>query len=37
MDAAGLTSAEAATRLVRDGPNLLPAARRTPAWRRLLA
>ncbi|MGW3353448.1 cation-translocating P-type ATPase [Nonomuraea rubra] len=27
----GLTAAEAASRLTRDGPNILPAARRTPA------
>ena len=33
--AAGLTSDEAARRLARDGPNVLPVARPTPAWRRL--
>ncbi|WP_199240390.1 MULTISPECIES: cation-transporting P-type ATPase [Kribbella] len=33
----GLTSVEAARRLAADGPNELPAARRTPAWRLLLA
>jgi magnesium-transporting ATPase (P-type) len=37
VDAAGLTSAEAASRLARDGPNLLPIAARRPAWRRLVA
>ena len=37
MDAAGLTSAEAASRLARDGPNLLPIAARRPWWRRLAA
>ena len=31
--AAGLSSAEAADRLARYGPNELPRARRTPAWR----
>jgi magnesium-transporting ATPase (P-type) len=31
----GLTNAEASARLVRDGPNVLPAPRATPAWRRL--
>ncbi len=36
VDAAdGLTTAEAAGRLRRDGPNALPVPRRTPAWRRL--
>ena len=35
--AAGLTTAEAADRLRRDGPNALPVPRRTPAWRRLAA
>ncbi len=30
----GLTAAEAAERLVRDGPNALPVPRATPAWRR---
>ncbi len=33
----GLTAAEAADRLRRDGPNALPVPRRTPAWRRLAA
>lgn len=33
----GLTSAEAATRLERFGPNVLQGAPRTPAWRQLLA
>ncbi len=33
----GLTSAEAAARLARDGPNVLPAVRPAPAWRRLAA
>jgi len=33
----GLTSAEAAERLARDGPNVLPAVRPAPAWRRLAA
>ena len=33
----GLTSAEAAHRLARDGPNRLPAGRRRGAWRRLFA
>ncbi|HUM00245.1 MAG TPA: HAD-IC family P-type ATPase, partial [Mycobacterium sp.] len=33
----GLTSAEAARRLAADGPNVLPAQRRTPAWRLLAA
>ncbi len=32
--AQGLSSAEAARRLARDGPNELPAARPTPWWRR---
>ncbi len=36
LDAAdGLTTAEAADCLRRDGPNSLPVPRRTPAWRRL--
>ena len=34
--AAGLTRREAAARLQRDGPNLLPLPARLPAWRRLL-
>ena len=34
---AGLTSAEAAARLARHGPNRLDAAARVPAWRKLLA
>ncbi|ATQ29937.1 haloacid dehalogenase [Rhodococcus ruber] len=33
----GLTGSEAAARLTRDGPNQLPAARRVPWWRRLIA
>ncbi|KOS56609.1 haloacid dehalogenase [Rhodococcus rhodochrous KG-21] len=33
----GLTGSEAAARLTRDGPNQLPAARRVPWWRRLVA
>lgn len=33
----GLTSAEAARRLVADGRNVLPAVRQTPPWRLLLA
>ncbi len=33
----GLTSKEAAARLDAEGPNRLPVARRTPAWRRLVA
>ncbi|AWH01355.1 cation-translocating P-type ATPase [Rhodococcus ruber] len=33
----GLTGSEAAARLRRDGPNQLPAARRVPWWRRLIA
>jgi magnesium-transporting ATPase (P-type) len=33
----GLTRAEAAERLARDGPNELPAPARVPAWRRLVA
>jgi calcium-translocating P-type ATPase len=33
----GLSSAEAADRLKRDGPNLLPVAPGTPTWRRLTA
>ena len=33
---AGLTEAEAASRLLRDGPNLLPGPPRRPAWRQLL-
>ena len=33
----GLTTAEAASRLRRDGPNELPLPPRTPAWRRLAA
>ncbi|WP_416062180.1 cation-translocating P-type ATPase [Rhodococcus indonesiensis] len=33
----GLTGGEAAARLTRDGPNQLPAARRVPWWRRLVA
>ena len=36
-DGAGLTRAEAAARLQRIDPNALPAARATPAWKRLLA
>lgn len=35
--AGGLTAAEAAARLARDGPNRLPAPGRVPAWRRLAA
>jgi magnesium-transporting ATPase (P-type) len=31
----GLTSGEAAARLAADGPNVLPAPRRAPAWRKL--
>ncbi|MDX6283266.1 MAG: hypothetical protein QOH03_4337 [Kribbellaceae bacterium] len=34
--AKGLESAEAARRLVADGPNVLPAPRRVPPWRLLL-
>lgn len=34
---AGLTSAEAATRISEVGPNEVPGPRRTPAWRLLLA
>lgn len=33
----GLSSAEAALRLARAGPNRLPEARTVPGWRRLLA
>jgi len=33
----GLTGAEVALRRERDGPNTVPAPRRTPAWRHLLA
>jgi hypothetical protein len=33
----GLTRSEAARRLTTAGPNELPAAARTPAWRMLLA
>ena len=33
----GLSTAEAISRLRRDGPNALPVPRRTPAWRRLAA
>lgn len=33
----GLTSEQAAALLAADGPNQLPAQRRTPAWRRLSA
>ena len=33
----GLSHAEAAERLARDGPNELPAPPRVPAWRRLVA
>jgi calcium-translocating P-type ATPase len=33
----GLSGRDAAARLARDGPNLLPAPRRVPAWRRLAA
>ena len=33
----GLTSAEAATRLAVEGPNVLPVQRRMPAWRLLAA
>lgn len=36
VEAEGLTSAEAATRLARDGANVLPKAKRPSAWRRLL-
>jgi len=35
--ATGLSSAEAAARLGRDGPNLLDIAEQVPAWRKLLA
>ncbi|WP_433190145.1 cation-translocating P-type ATPase [Actinoallomurus sp. CA-150999] len=35
--AAGLSSAEAAARLTRDGPNLLPQTRPTRLWRRVAA
>ncbi|MDX5311939.1 MAG: cation-transporting P-type ATPase, partial [Rhodococcus sp. (in: high G+C Gram-positive bacteria)] len=37
LDSDGLTGREAAARLRRDGPNQLPAARRVPWWRRLIA
>jgi len=37
IDAGGLSAAEAAIRLERDGPNSLPAQPRMPAWRRVLA
>lgn len=37
MSDAGLTSAEAARRLAVDGPNVLPAQRKTPTWRLLVA
>jgi magnesium-transporting ATPase (P-type) len=37
VSALGLSSAEAATRLRRSGLNVLPAPRRTPAWRQLVA
>ncbi len=33
--ASGLSSADAAVRLARDGPNVLPAPARVPAWRQL--
>jgi Ca2+-transporting ATPase len=33
----GLSSAQAAARLARDGPNALPAQRRVPVWRRVAA
>ncbi|MEZ5150810.1 cation-translocating P-type ATPase [Rhodococcus zopfii] len=33
----GLTSSDAAARLIRDGPNQLPTAHRVPWWRRLVA
>ena len=33
----GLSSAEAAARLARDGPNELPRARRTPLWRMIVS
>src|SRR5438477_1310831 len=33
----GLSSAQAAGVLARSGPNLLPAGRRTPVWRRVAA
>jgi P-type Ca2+ transporter type 2C len=36
-DRNGLSSAEAARRLSRDGGNTLPAQRPTPAWRRIVA
>ncbi|MFZ2176097.1 MAG: HAD-IC family P-type ATPase, partial [Rhodococcus sp. (in: high G+C Gram-positive bacteria)] len=36
-DRNGLTSTEAAARLAREGPNQLPAARKVPWWRRLIA
>ena len=36
-DRTGLSAAEARARLARHGPNALPSAPRTPAWRRFLA
>ncbi|MCE3273970.1 MAG: cation-translocating P-type ATPase, partial [Ramlibacter sp.] len=33
----GLSAAEAARRLARDGPNVLRSAPPVPAWRRVLA
>ncbi|BCY09301.1 cation-translocating P-type ATPase [Actinoplanes sp. L3-i22] len=36
-DVGGLSATEAAVRLERGGPNTLPAPRRTPVWRRVLA
>ena len=35
--ATGLTPEEAAIRLVRDGPNVLPTVRPVPPWRKLVA
>ncbi len=37
VDLVGLSSAEAATRLVRDGANVLPVARQHARWRQLVA
>jgi len=37
VPAAGLTSAEAVSRLARDGGNVLPAPRPVPLWRRAAA
>jgi len=33
----GLSSAQAASRLAAGGPNILPAPRRVPLWRRIVA